>query len=81
MPGMNGVELVREIRRHPPAGTELKVVVYSGCLEGADVASYVALQVARLIQKPCLPRDLIAAVLAPNMPAVDEAHASSRNRG
>jgi CheY-like chemotaxis protein len=65
MPVMNGIELVREIRRCLPAGTDLKIIVYSGRLEAADIDDYLALQVARVIQKPCLPEELIAAVLTP----------------
>jgi CheY-like chemotaxis protein len=64
MPMMTGLELVREIRRHSFAGPALKVVVYSGCLEASDVDHYAALQVDRLVEKPCLPQDLVAAVLA-----------------
>jgi two-component system, chemotaxis family, chemotaxis protein CheY len=71
MPVMNGIELVREIRRCLPAGSDLKIIVYSGRLEAADIDDYLALQVVRVIQKPCLPEELIAAVLAPqNTPKV-----------
>jgi CheY-like chemotaxis protein len=64
MPVMTGLELVREIRRNPPAGPALKVIVYSACLGADDAGCYRALQVDRLVEKPCLPQDLVAAVLA-----------------
>ena len=62
MPMMTGLELVREIRRLPPAGSALKVIVYSACLDADDAGCYRALQVDCLVEKPCLPQDLIAAV-------------------
>jgi len=40
MPVMTGLELVREIRRNPPAGPALKVIVYSACLGADDAGCY-----------------------------------------
>jgi len=63
MPRMTGLELVREIRAHAVSGMDLKVIVHSGCLGAADISDYLAFQVECILQKPCLPQNLIDAVL------------------
>ena len=71
MPGMDGLEMIREVRRHRPA---LPVIVISGgslggpALQATAVQSpdYLAMAVklgaVRSIQKPFKPRDIAGAV-------------------
>lgn len=66
MPGMDGIETIREVRQHQPA---LPAIVISGTsLDGPGqqapdfLAMAVKLGAVRSLQKPFKPRDIIAAV-------------------
>jgi CheY-like chemotaxis protein len=68
MPGMDGLETLREVRRHQ---ADLPVIVMSGASLGGPgtqapdfLAMAVKLGAVRSIQKPFKPRDIIAAVQA-----------------
>ena len=68
MPGMDGLEMLREVRKHK---ADLPVIVMSGTspggpgLEGPDfLAMAIKLGAVRSVQKPFKPRDIIAAVQA-----------------
>ena len=71
MPGMDGIETIREVRQHQP---DLPAIVISGTslggtgvhapgLQAPDfLAMAVKLGAVRSLQKPFKPRDIIAAV-------------------
>jgi CheY-like chemotaxis protein len=71
MPGMDGLETIREVRKHHPA---LPVIVISGTslagpvlqVDAAQMPDYLAMAVklgaVRSIHKPFKPRDLVGAV-------------------
>jgi CheY-like chemotaxis protein len=64
MPGMDGLETLREVRKHQP---ELPVIVMSGTVVAGErppdfLRMAVKLGAARSIAKPFKPRDIIGAI-------------------
>jgi CheY-like chemotaxis protein len=61
LPGMDGFELVEQLRSRQPA-RRIPVICLSGYGDEAFVARARALRIERVLLKPCLPDDLVTEV-------------------
>ena len=62
MPGMNGFEVLKALRDHPPVGKWQPVIIISARTELEDIKKGLSLEAEHYIMKPCSVEDILKAI-------------------